>query len=91
MPLTDCFTPTGSSEGNLKQHTALQKLLLYRGGHNSLYRVAISRFTEWLYRAVICVKLSYGEIMEHVEISLGIDRSIKEVWTQYKATYCHSV
>ena len=23
-PLTDCFTLTGSSEGNLKQHTALQ-------------------------------------------------------------------
>ena len=23
-PLTDCFTLTGSSEGNLKQHTTLQ-------------------------------------------------------------------
>ena len=29
-PLTDCFTPTGSSEGNLKQHTTLQKLFLYK-------------------------------------------------------------
>ena len=28
-PLTDCFTLTGSSEGNLKQHTALQRLFLY--------------------------------------------------------------
>ena len=29
-PLTDCFTLTGSSEGNLKQlHTALQKSFLY--------------------------------------------------------------
>ena len=28
-PLTDYFTLTGSSEGNLKQHTALQKLFLY--------------------------------------------------------------
>ena len=27
-PLTDCFTLTGSSEGNLKQHTTLQKLFL---------------------------------------------------------------
>ena len=27
-PLTDCFTLTGSSEGNLKQHTTLKKLFL---------------------------------------------------------------
>ena len=27
-PSTDCFTLTGSSEGNLKQHTAVQKLFL---------------------------------------------------------------
>ena len=28
-PLTDCFTFTGSSEGNLKQRSTLQKLFLY--------------------------------------------------------------
>ena len=52
-------------------------LNIYRGGQKTLYPV------------VICVKLRYGEIAEHVEISLGIDRSIKEVWTQYKTTYGH--
>ena len=28
-PLTDCFTLTGSSERNLKQHSTLQQLFLY--------------------------------------------------------------
>ena len=38
-PLTDCFTLTGSLEGNLKQHRALQKLFEKSGyKHNLVFQ-----------------------------------------------------